>query len=792
MLKTKIHPASEGVKDLIKLRPIKENLFLVALLFVMVAVFVPFSPSMPWEGQDPSWVYGMNEAVAQGMSFGKDIIFTYGPYASISTQVYHPSTDRMMLYGALLLAISFAIAAYLNFRKASWLLRLGLLIVLSTVVYSPDALFFFYSTLVGVRFYHLSVSFDSKKENGAAEIALKLALLVPFGLLPLIKGSSFVACVATSVLSIALLSRRGAWRSCTLIAVIPLLSLVAFWSLSGQPILGLADYFVGLVPIISGYTEAMAISGDPTEYILYTAAASSLLVCLARYVQGSAYEKSFVVLIFLLILFLTFKNGFVRHDGHALVSATMILLAALLAGTLVTSRVSLGVFLAGLVVWVYIDAAHIKTSTHSIKENIKNTYARSWAGLKQRIKDPEALTRNFDARVAELKRRGEIPRLDGSVDIYSHDQSYLISSGNKWSPRPIVQSYSAYTTQLAELNKMHLLSDYRPANIIFKVQPIDGRLPSLEDGASWPVLLSSYEPTFFLNGYLFLMNRPASGHLFEEPKKIGGGFYTLGEQINLPSSDAPMFVKLYIKKSFWGSIANTLFKPSQLAIKLNLHNGLTREYRIVAGMSGSGFVISPLIENTEELGVLFSDANFLNHKLVKSMEIIAPQFSVYWKDSFEVGFYQLDINGSPGFIDKMNFSIPQAASDLQVSSVSRCDGSIDFVNGTSPAPQSIAATGFLDISGWLAASVDRADVPDRVYLVLSNAEGKRYLIDTKRTQRPDVGGYYNKAELNYSGYAATANVSKLFGQYHLGLAYLKGTEIIVCPQFNLTVKLNQD
>lgn len=253
-----------------------------------------------------------------------------------------------------------------------------------------------------------------------------------------------------------------------------------------------------------------------------------------------------------------------------------------------------------------------------------------------------------------------------------------------------------------------------------------------------------------------------------------------------------MFVKVDIKKSFFGNIANTFFKPGRLAIKLTLHNGVTREYRIVAGMSETGFVISPLIENTEELGLFFSDAKFLNHKAVKSIEIIAPRFSMLWKDLFEIGFYQLDIKGSSGFIEKMDFSIPHSASDLQVVSASRCDGSIDFANGVSPAPQSIRAAALLNINGWLAASVDLADVPDRVYLVLSSAEGRRYFIDAKRTQRPDVGAHFNKPNLNYSGYSAMANVSGLFGEYHLGLAYLKGNEIFVCPQFNIPVHLNQN
>ncbi len=252
MLKTKKNPASERVKDLIKLKLIKENLFLAALLLVTVAVFVPFSPGMPWESLDPSWVYGMNEAVAQGMSFGKDIVFTFGPYASIYTKTYHPATDKLMIFGSLFLAISFTTAAYLNFRMTRGLLKLGLLVVLSTVMYSRDALFFFYPMLVGIQFYNWVRSFDSKREVSTAEISLNLVLLVPFGLLPLIKGSALIACVAISVLSIALLARRGEWRICTLVIVIPFVSLVAFWLLSGQPFLGLADYFVGLLPIISG------------------------------------------------------------------------------------------------------------------------------------------------------------------------------------------------------------------------------------------------------------------------------------------------------------------------------------------------------------------------------------------------------------------------------------------------------------------------------------------------------------------------------------------------------------
>jgi len=55
------------------------RLFLVITIF---CVFIPPNPTAPMEGLDNSWIFGMNQAIAQHLAFGRDIIFTFGPYAS--------------------------------------------------------------------------------------------------------------------------------------------------------------------------------------------------------------------------------------------------------------------------------------------------------------------------------------------------------------------------------------------------------------------------------------------------------------------------------------------------------------------------------------------------------------------------------------------------------------------------------------------------------------------------------------------------------------------------------------
>src|SRR6202040_4372562 len=82
---------------------------------------------------------------------------------------------------------------------------------------------------------------------------------------------------------------------------------------------------------------------------------------------------------------------------------------------------------------------------------------------------------------------------------------------NEWNPRPIIQSYSAYTPALVRLNEQHLRGPDAPEWVLFDLQSIDGRLPSLDDGLSWPALLDNYAFTSY-NGHFVLMHKKPVVH----------------------------------------------------------------------------------------------------------------------------------------------------------------------------------------------------------------------------------------------------------------------------------------
>jgi len=83
---------------------------LLACLVVIVSFvgFVPFSPCFPINTLDSGWAFALNVAAAKGLIFGKDVIFTFGPYASIYSGQYFPATDAQSIWGGSLLAVAFA------------------------------------------------------------------------------------------------------------------------------------------------------------------------------------------------------------------------------------------------------------------------------------------------------------------------------------------------------------------------------------------------------------------------------------------------------------------------------------------------------------------------------------------------------------------------------------------------------------------------------------------------------------------------------------------------------------
>lgn len=756
----------------------------VLLLVTVICVFVPFAPIMPAAGLDPSWIHAMNEAVARGLVFGKDVIFTLGPYASVYTKAYHPATDAMMLSGGLYLAVSYWLCLLVLMREVRWPWVLAYCAVLATVIYLMDPVLFSYPLVVALACYRLQCD-DARGWRAHLLVAL---LFAPLGFLPLIKGSN-LALVGVMALLCALYFGRRAWSLAVTCLVAPVASMLFFWVLAGQPLAYLPDYFSGMAPIISGYTEAMSLSGKAREIWPYLLASASVIVAIVLQRGLGVRPRLFLATAFALVLFLAFKSGFVRHDGHAVIAGTTILLAALLLPLVARSRATFPVLALAVLSWVVIDAHYIKTSPTKLAKVTGSVYGSAWRGITHRVVDADALRREFDAAVQAIRAEAGFPRLEGSTDIYSYNQSYLLASGYDWSPRPVVQSYSVFAPELAEINRQHLLGERAPENVIFRVEPIDYRLPATEDGASWPALLEHYRPTRFVGEFLFL-RRHASGARGKETRVIGRATHALGEQVMVPETDKLVYARIDIRPTLLGRLARVLAKPSRLQISLELKNGSHKRYRAIPGMLNAEFMLSPLVENAYEFGFLYGAPQYLSGKAVKSFSVTTRgRWNWLWRDDYTVTFKQMEWPAPTDVQHLYRFDgVAADVADYPITTADKCAGSIDTVNATTPPPEQVAASGLLGVHGWLALALDGSTpaLPEATYVVLTDAQGKHTLFDTRPVARPDVAAGFGQAALDRSGFATVVDVSRLNGRYALSLAYRQAGRIGICPNFTIS------
>jgi hypothetical protein len=770
----------------------------LALLLMLACVLIPFSPGMPEEGLDPSWVAAMNQAVAQGLVFGREVIFTYGPYASVLTRAYHPATDAMMVWGASQVVVAFSVALMVLSigRVGIWLLSVAFAVGAMTPL--RDALLLWYPLLVALCCDRLfrAPSGPQHRPREASHLWLLALLCSPLGLLPLVKGVMLISCCVVAGLLVLQFVLERRWRAAGVVVAVPLAWMLSCWALAGQPLYALPMYVESMLSIISGYTAAMSSEGVPWEPMAYLAGSSWLLAVLWLDSDARGPRRFVLPAVFALSLFLAFKAAFVRHDGHALIAGSFLLLAALSLNLRWRSRRAVSALVVATGVWALIDAQYLGSDPLQFVRSIKVAVTSVWSGMGRRLSDDGGLQADFDASLAAIRNGHRLLPLDGRADIYSFNQSHLLAAGARWSPRPVFQSYSAYVPELVEKNRRHLMSDAAPESVVFRVEPIDGRVPASEDGASWPLLLSAYRPVALETGTLYLARHAQA----PSPPETAGPptpppvVASMGVPVVVPAGPDPVFARIDVRQTLLGRLAGLVYKPSELRIGMRLDDGRMRSFRFVAGSGQAGLVVSPLIESSAEFALLYGGKGYLSAKKVDSFWITAERPARLWATRYTVSFERLvpeapiDVGRLVGFDAFLTLD-----GERWGAVAPGCDGNIDTINGIAPGVEPGAAElrsdGLLSVSGWLALSTKTADLPDRVLLVLTDPSGARAFVEPRRSRRVDLGEHFAVGGMADAGFEAAIDVSDLRGRYLMALAYQKVGTLHMCPQFAIPVTL---
>ena len=628
-----------------------------SLLFVF-SRFLPSGGLGRYEIVDDSWIQMLHFAFVERLQFGRDIVFTFGPWGFLYGG-YHPATYLISVIVWAVLGVVFWWAAWrvvTHFFKNPLVCWLWMMAFIGLASISP-----FLNMDVRLTAWPLLLLLLHFSVEERPFTAIQAVLVVSLGLLSLIKHSMFTIAVVTVLIIAAdnvFRQRRLPW-----IVLVFAGGLFFFWVLAGQRVSGFGLYLRGASEIVSGYTEAMMWQ-QPTDKVdvcrFWEIAAA--LCAFVGYIACKRHRffGLLPLLGFAFIVFAAFKYGYVRHDGHEVGATNLLLLAALLwlpvAWCIVwqRSRWLVPAVLLPLIFAAPLASLSLKRyasvglfSVLAQQLSVRNLFAPAKTFL-EFLEDRQHSFRGYNTYAAGL-RAGTFPNLDmhGSADVYALSQTLALPQGLTCRPRPVFQSYSAYTPKLAEMNAAHLRSDRAADHILFDVWTIDGRFAAQDDSLSWPELLTRYD-IMGMAGQYVLMEKSVTPRRYELIP-IGETLSSFDEAIEVPSmKDGPVWVRIDIRRSFWGNVVAMLYRPPSVSLTVFARGGGVHSGRLLPAEARAGFLLSPVVENRQSFFALASTnwQHELENLEVASARITAERgrevASHYQSPPVRVRFYRLD------------------------------------------------------------------------------------------------------------------------------------------------------
>ena len=231
---------------------VRRGAFLV-LVVVITAFTWPITSVIAAPGIDPSWAVGLSLAVARGLAFGRQVVFTYGPLGLFAVPVaVTPGTLLLGVAGAAAMQLALVTLVLRALRRQCPLLIAALLTLLCVSIISAVDL----PALDDIAFGLVAIALsqpDARMLQATRTLALAGGALAAVSLLVIFSdGIGVAAIVAAGLLGGISRRRHLALGAITFVATITLA-----WLALGQPLGALPDYVINGLSVVQGYVDAM-------------------------------------------------------------------------------------------------------------------------------------------------------------------------------------------------------------------------------------------------------------------------------------------------------------------------------------------------------------------------------------------------------------------------------------------------------------------------------------------------------------------------------------------------------
>jgi hypothetical protein len=480
----------------------------------------------PGPGIDPSWNAGLAMAVDQGLHFGTQVVYTYGPLGFLQSRlVFFDGLGILsFLYGAAVYVL-FCIGLVWALRRAMPLLAAAVVAFFALAWLPMPLLEVALLTAVLACFWLL------EEERSARALWVFAVAAATFAAPAALMKLSIGPLLAVVFLIALLGARAGARRIVAYVAIFAALVLV-LWLATGQS-LGDLPAFVGhTVAIAGGYSSAMLRSTDVAPWKVTAAVTAAIVSGLA--LVGAAWitgrrrggaSPAAGVAIAALVSFAIYKEGVVRIDaGHlTVVFANAAVLWIAVAGAATSAFWRRLMLVAAAVVFAIslpVRPAGLETRFDPVS-NVSFAVDQVRTLFSPGRRDTVIADGRAQMQLTyELAPQGLAALRGHTVAVEPWEVGAAWAYELDWLPLPVFQNYSAYTPALDRLNSEAAEDPEGPERILRQntqvVQPefpgadLDDRLLGWDPPEQARAVLCNFAPLFTGERWQVLGRLPAS------------------------------------------------------------------------------------------------------------------------------------------------------------------------------------------------------------------------------------------------------------------------------------------
>lgn len=556
-----------------------------ALTLVVAWLSWPSPGLQPSAGLDGSWMIGLSLAFRDGLDFGSDVVFTYGPLGFLRSLVaVDPWALRLSFVWVTLMHLTLVASLLWTFRGGlrSWWLAAPCAFVVAVLQYEGPV-------VIGLIFAVALIAGRVRNVHAATAMSALFGAATGLELLDKLNAGVVLAGLVVVTAATARLHRRRIAQ--TLAVTVPASAALA-WLVTGQAVGDVPGFVSGALAVSSGYANGMVVTWPGKGWHLVVAFGLGLLGAVIAYRSGAGLPRRArvgLVLAWAGFFFLAFKSGFVRHGpGHTTVFTATIIGGFAAYAWAMRSPATLAL---GLLPLVFHFSLGFVEASRLYRVDLR---AKAFATEVATLSDGSATNEEIESGRAAIRKVTAVPPeivalLQGhTVSVEPWETSIAYAYRLNWKPLPVFQSYAAYTRTLDERNAQALSGGAGPERILRMPQAaLDGRNEAWDPPAAARAMLCHYRPIGLKDAWQVLERGANRCGAAREVSRVDA---RLGEAVPVPAAGPGEL--LYVEIDGFGlGLAEKLRTLLYRSVTRTVTLDEQREFRVPPEIVGDGLLL---------------------------------------------------------------------------------------------------------------------------------------------------------------------------------------------------------